>query len=45
MAQILTTDGLTRVFGSLVAVDRLTIGMEAGEVFGTNKLESESGRT
>jgi ABC-2 type transport system ATP-binding protein len=31
---ILETDGLTRCFGSLVAVDRLSIRVEANEVFG-----------
>ena len=31
---ILETDGLTRRFGALTAVDRLTISVRAGEVFG-----------
>ncbi|MDM7916586.1 MAG: ATP-binding cassette domain-containing protein, partial [Candidatus Eisenbacteria bacterium] len=31
---ILRTEGLTRRFGSITAVDGLTIGIEAGEIFG-----------
>jgi len=31
---VIATDGLTRRFGSMVAVDRLTISIRAGEVFG-----------
>ncbi len=32
--KVLETEALTRRFGALVAVDRLTIAVEAGEVFG-----------
>jgi ABC-2 type transport system ATP-binding protein len=31
---VLETQGLTRRFGALIAVDRLTLSVEAGEVFG-----------
>jgi ABC-2 type transport system ATP-binding protein len=34
MAQILVTEGLTRRYGNLTAVDGLTIAVEAGDVFG-----------
>ncbi|MCC6805622.1 MAG: ABC transporter ATP-binding protein [Anaerolineae bacterium] len=34
MAQAIEVEGLTRVFGSLRAVDDLSFGVEAGEVFG-----------
>lgn len=34
MAQAIGVEGLTRVFGSLRAVDDLSFGVEAGEVFG-----------
>jgi hypothetical protein len=45
---VLETDGLTRRFGDLIAVDALTLWVEAGEVFamlGGNGSEQPTGET